>query len=292
MQQDAGSPLRAQGTNLNVLEVQITYTLGIGNQVTQTATVALKEGETVYAVHFEEIPEYETITVMAIGPYGDLGTTSFLSGSQDEVSLVLEGMGDVSPVINFDFSEGSIEGWKLVGPRDSFSVLPHIEEVTPDNLFERGSVAEDIDEEFRLLMDTNVTDFDDYDLVVSTNMYAPLEVFASYVFDLSDSESTVMIRYRFVADSLRHEGTVDTEHDNYYHLSILSSAGTKAPHFSTTNSILGLGTDAFDVATGSTPWMIASVSNITGIAEVRGVVGKVGKGHYQSHLVIDYVEEF
>jgi hypothetical protein len=282
---------RRLGGNGGVLEVQITYTLGNGNQMTQTATVTLRERKSVYAFHFEAIPASETITVMAIGPYGDIGTTAFISGSQVEVSLVLEGIGDVSPVLNFDFVEGSTEGWKLVGPRDSFRVLPHIEEATPDNLFERGSVAKPSDQEFRLLMDSNVTDFDDYDLIVSTNKYTPEEVSASYVFDLSDSESTVLIRYRFVSDSLRYDGTVDSDHNDYYQLSIRSSAGTSAPHFSATKSILGLGTHVFDVATGSTPWMFASVSNITGIAEVRGVVGKVGKGDQQSHLVIDYVEE-
>jgi hypothetical protein len=291
MQQDIGRHLGGKDTKRKVLEVKITYIVGNGNQVTQTATVVTREGETVYAVHFEDIPSFETINVMAIGPYGDMGTTSFLSGDQDEVSLVLEGIGDISPVSNFDFFEGSTDGWKLIGPRDSFRILPHIEVPTPDNIFERGSGAEDADEKSRLLSDSNITAFDDYDLVVSTNQYAPEEVSASYVFDLSDSESTVMIRYRFVADTLRHEGTVDTDHDDYYHMSIRSTAGTSAPHYSATKSILGLGTDTFDIATGSTPWMTASVSNITGIVEVRVTLGKVGKGDYQSHVVIDYVEE-
>lgn len=276
-----------QHQSSGVLEVEISYTVGDGKQVTQKATVTLRESETVYAVHFENIPSFETVTVSALGPYGESDVTHFVSGTENEIAMVLQGIGEVASVENYDFFEGSIEGWDLRGPKDSFEVVPHLEDVTPDNLFKRGSYVEGEDE-FRLLQDANETGVDDYDLVITTNKYDPSEVSASYTFEATDS---VMIRYRFVAPLLLEEGPITTEENDYYHLSIRSSSGTGAPHFSETKSILGLGTSAFDPVTASTEWMVAMVSNVTGVTEVRGTVGKVGKSLYQSQLVIDYVDD-
>ncbi|KAG7339101.1 hypothetical protein IV203_025830 [Nitzschia inconspicua] len=271
-----------------ILEVKISYSLGNGNQVTQTATVTMRASETTYSVHFENIPTLETITATAIGPRGGMGTTSFLSRRNSEISIILQGIGDVSPVVNFHFFEGSTEGWTLLGPKDSFSVIPHVENLSSSNVFKRDAGGDD-PETFRYLLDSNETDIDDFDLVVSSNKYEAGEVSASYTFEAFESE--VLIRYRFVADVLANDGSVGKGRDDYYHLSIRSSSGTSAPRFTETKSILGLGTNAFDLVTGSTPWMYATVSNVTGVTEVRGAVGKVGKSRYQSHLVIDYVEE-
>lgn len=272
-----------------ILEVEISYSLGNGNQVTQTATVTMRPSETVYAVHFEDIPHSAIVAVSALSPDGGFGSASFESGVQSEVFLALESIGDVSSVLNFDFFDGSSEGWKLSGPKDSFVVVPHVEEMTSDNLFERDASGGDDADAFRLLTDSNETDVSDYDLIVSSNKYAATEVSASYTFDATGSE--VQVRYKFVADVISSVGSASKEEDDFYRVSIRSKGGTSDPHFIETKSISGLGASGFDPVTGSTPWMIATVSNITGVTEVIGMVGKAGKSSYQSHLYIDYVED-
>jgi hypothetical protein len=285
------------GNDTDTLDVMLSYSLGDGVQITKTASVVVSyENDTAthtsHVFFFENLPTNELVTALAHGRHGDLATTAFWAGQDQQVYMALESIPDPSSVLNLDFSSGTADGWTLRGAADQITIVPHVEEVTvvdsAKNVFERDSEiggGDESDAQRQLQENPVIPSSTMYDLVLSTGT-VPGEVSVSYAFEVAES-SAIVVRYRIVNEMSLHE-PIDSMNNDYFQLSIRSS-GSRL-YSSESWSVLGLGGKALDVTSGSTGWRTVTLLDASGVVAVDVILGKVGDSPYSSQMVIDFVE--
>jgi hypothetical protein len=114
----------------------------------------------------------------------------------------------------------------------SLEVVEHIEDIgIPLDLtselveeMEEVEIVEEDDEDERRRYLYGIGDDKDYDFVLTTSA-EPGEVSASHSFE--SSNSSVVVRYRFVVPKVLHENVTSAKSNDYFRISIRSSGGSE-----------------------------------------------------------------
>jgi hypothetical protein len=213
--------------------------------------------------------------------------TAAVTGTAQEVTLVVEGMNPSSPVANNDFSLG-LDGWNTgTAP---VSLVEHVEGPLPGPALAakpkaRRTPADSVNPFGPAAGDAKAAA--DFDLQVMTMGEGPQSV--SRTFDVAEGTRYVTVRYRFVTSEVPG-GWFGSQYNDYFSVSIRSRyAGDMV---SASNSMNGLGLGAFD-AGGATAWVETKmrVSEDGDSVQFDLSVANVADDLLDSYLVVDLVEE-
>jgi hypothetical protein len=230
-------------------------TLRLGDDRSVSASAATVGG----MAQFPHLPG-RTFLIEASSPSGGFGSAGAAPTDSSSVSLQLLGLLPPSPVANNDFSLGT-DGWSVGGA--PVAIAPHDEDGSL--LLPRGSL--------------------DDDLTLTTEGEGPVSISRSFVAD--EETRSIKVRYRFVTSEIPC-GCFGTQFNDYFSVTIRAGSRT----VSETNSMNGMGRGAFD-DNGNTEWRQATLAPISpgDTIQVDLSVANVADDHWQSAVIVDFVEE-
>lgn len=226
-------------------------------------------------ITFTNVPA-RTILVKASGIGNEFGTTGAV-GSQGVVTVKMIGFNAPSSIKNNDISLGTA-GW-VIGAGSPVSVVQHKEDI-PGFLKAAPGLSS--------LKATTTQSITDQDLMLGTSGLG--EKTLSRTFTTEKGTTAVKIRYRFITSEVPG-GYFGSQFNDYFRVSLRSQTGGGAE--SETNSMNGLGLEAFNFPTGETNWreITLTVAHAGDTIQADLAVANVGDGAFQSQVVVDFVEE-
>jgi hypothetical protein len=240
-------------------------TVHVADDPSVKATAETSSGTAV----FNNLP-YRTIIVQALGGDNLIGQAG--TAGEASVSVNLIGFNTPSDIDNNDFSRG-LDGWNfdpLVQSAGGVVVTNHVELAGPCQVSCERRLAESIE---------------DFDLAVTTYGLGANTVSRTFV---ANTGKMVQVRFRFVTSEVPG-GWYGTEFNDFYAVSIRSVQG--GLHIFETNSMNGLGLEAFDFESGSTNWRLLMLPVDTGdTVQVDVTVANVQDGLFDSSVYDDFID--
>ena len=244
-----------------------------GAPFTDTATVraSLTDDQSVFveattgssSVQFENVPS-RTILARASAGGNRSGVVGFV-GTQGSVQIRLVGFHAPSPVDNNDFSQGT-DGWEVGSA--PVAIAPHVEGNPGQALAARDLAGND--------------------LTLSTSGEGEQSISRS--FEVEPGTTSIRVRYRFVTSEVPG-GYFGSQYNDYFRVSLRSEFGGGSA--SESNSMNGLGLDAFDFQSGATAWreLTLPVDKQGDTVQVDIGVANVADEKYDSSVIVDFVDE-
>ena len=135
---------------------------------------------------------------------------------------------------------------------------------------------------------SEIEDLTDKDFVLGTNGIYDDQVRSSRTFVVAEGISCVSVRYKFVTEEVPG-GYFGSKYNDYFSVSIRAKYSGKS--IKETNSMNGLGLDAFDFSSGSTDWRELKLELDADGDTIRVdlTVANVADGALDSYVHVDFV---
>jgi hypothetical protein len=282
----------------NTLQVRVVDSNGA--PVSQPVDVSLKLaddatiGAAAVAVNgsasFNNLPN-RTVVIEAKTADNQAGVSGGV-GSDGTITVRLAKFNASSSVNNNDFSQG-LDGWEIGGA--PATIIPHIEGVpttrsVPDSVrsdARNGIPGPRVDTvPVPGVSRSRQGSFDNNDLQLETSGEGAQSI--SRTFNTPAGTTSVKVRYRFITTEVPG-GYFGSEFNDYFGVTLRSQK--KGSSKSESNTMNGLGLDAFDFDSGATAWRTATLETDPAgdTIQLDVTVANVEDGALDSSVVIDFI---
>ena len=300
----------------SVFTEDVTITAQSSDDSDVTSTTYSDDGTGI--VRVENLPQ-RTIMYVAVSKDGDYGLATTVGGGERTITLV--GFNEPSEIDNNDFSKG-LDGWVTITPPNAslyVKIVDHVEDVDSEvgtnerRLRRRRHTAtisdqmSRIDRRQKMISSSSATllstipgdsssrkmSTSNQDVELSTNGIVDNDVSLSRTFDTDPGVDGVKIRYMFITEEVPGGFYGSIYNDRF---TVTVRANSSGVVISESKSMNQFALDDFDETTGRLKNWIELTAPLDldkngDTIQVDVTVGNVVDGHFDSTIIVDYIEE-